>query len=146
MMTIKSMLTVLLIGLTSFSGFVSASAEKDSEHAAIAKVTYTYFDGLYLGNNKLMNKAFDMENGQVKSLENGKIQAISLKAFSNYFTEKSDETWQGKILSMDVVDNRMAFVKFDFDTPDSHYIDYLILLKTDGEWKITNKAYVENKK
>jgi len=140
------MLTVLLIGLTSFSGLASASAEKDSEHVAIAKATYTYFDGLHLGKNKLMNKAFDMEKGQVKSLEDGKIQAISLKAFSNYFTEKSDETWQGKILSMDVVDNRMAFVKFDFDTPDTHYIDYLILLKTDGQWKITNKAYVENKK
>lgn len=145
-MTTKSILISLLISLASFSGFASASAEKDSEHAAIAKVTYEYFDGLHLGNSKLMNKAFDMENGQVKSLEDGKINAVTLKTFSNYFTEKSDQTWQGKILSMDVVDDRMAFVKFDFDTPETHYIDYLILLKIDGQWKITNKAYVENHK
>ena len=121
---------------------VYAKATVSNEYQAVVATAYTYFDGLYQGDKALMSKAFDMDSGYMKSSDGKSITSTSLKLFSENFTEQSSESWQGKILSVDIVDEKMAFVKFDFNTPKIHYTDYLIMLKTDGSWKITSKAYV----
>jgi len=51
-----------------------------------------------------------------------------------------------KILSVDIVDDKMAMVKLDFDTPKTHYVDYLVMYKRNNQWRIVNKTFVANKK
>ncbi|PKF77639.1 hypothetical protein CW749_21385 [Vibrio sp. vnigr-6D03] len=145
-MKLKTLFLSTIIASLPLLNVAHASTEKSSEYESVVSTTYKYFDGLHRGSKSLMKDAFDMKSGNVKSFDEGKISAITLKDFSGYFTSEAKETWKGKILSVDIVDERMAFVKFDFDTPDIHYIDYLILMKSDKGWKITSKAYVENQK
>jgi len=40
----------------------------------------------------------------------------------------------------------MAMVKLDFDTPKTHYIDYLVMYKRESEWRIINKTFIAKKK
>ncbi len=133
---------------------MSAHAEPltGKEYQAIVETAYNYFNGAAKGDQSLLEKAFDLEFGHVKSInidkESGKetIRSIPLKEFSGFFTETVKETWKAKILSIDIVDDRMAMVKLDFDTPKMHYIDYLVMYKRDSDWRIVNKTFISKKK
>ncbi|MGZ9899395.1 nuclear transport factor 2 family protein [Shewanella gaetbuli] len=105
---------------------------------------YDYYNGLYKADQQQLAKAFDMQTGNMKTIKKGKVESTKLSTFATYFTKPSNENWLGNILMVDIVEDRMAMVKFNFETPEVHYIDYLILLKTDQGWKITSKAYVAN--
>ncbi|MEM9101519.1 MAG: nuclear transport factor 2 family protein [Pseudomonadota bacterium] len=74
------------------------------------------------------------------------IRSVPLYEFVKVFKQATKDTWKAKILSVDVVDDKMAMVKLDFDTPKNHYIDYLFMYKINPQWKIINKTFVANKK
>lgn len=138
---------LLLAGVSLiFANTVYAKATTSDEYQAVVSTAYEYFNGLHRGDSALISNAFDMETGYMKSSDGTTITATSLNSFAKKFTSESKESWQGKILSVDIVDEKMAFVKFDFNTPKAHYTDYLIMLKTDEKWKITSKAYVSTPK
>ncbi|UOE89794.1 nuclear transport factor 2 family protein [Vibrio splendidus] len=146
-MKLAKHITPLIIGFAvTFPQIALAKAQTSSEYEKIVSTTYNYFEGLHSGNQSLLNQSFDMNNGYMKSNNENAINSTPLRSFAKKFTEKSEEQWHGKILSIDIVDDKMAFVKFDFDTPKIHYIDYLLLLKSDNDWLITSKAYVAQEK
>jgi hypothetical protein len=80
--------------------------------------------------------------------ETGKetIRSIPLKEFSGYFKKATKDRWVANILSVDIVDDKMAMVKLDFDTPKTHYVDYLVMYKRENEWRIINKTFIAKKK
>ena len=139
-----------------FSFFLSANSYAESEtgkeYQAVVETAYNYFNGAASGDQKLLSKAFDLEFGHVKmisvSKETGKetIRTVPLKEFSGYFKKATKDTWVANILSVDIVDNKMAMVKLDFDTPKTHYIDYLVMYKRESEWRIINKTFIAKKK
>ena len=122
------------------------------EYQAVVKTAYNYFNGAASGDQELLSKAFDLEFGHVKMItvnqETGKetIRTVSLKEFSGYFKKATKDTWVANILSVDIVDDKMAMVKLDFDTPKTHYIDYLVMYKRENEWRIINKTFIAKKK
>jgi hypothetical protein len=143
---------ILSIFVLSFTNLVHAKAETNSEYQAVVDTAYSYFNGAASGNQALLAKAFDMEFGHIKmnivDKESGKetIRSLTLKEFSAFFKKATTDSWQAKILSVDIVDDKMAMVKLDFDTPKTHYVDYLVMYKREGQWKIINKTFVANKK
>ena len=61
----------------------------------------------------------------------------------------ADEASGARKRSIDVVDvtGNAAIGKIVLDYPDAHIVDYMSLLKTNGEWRIINKIFnVEPKK
>jgi hypothetical protein len=44
------------------------------------------------------------------------------------------------------MEGNAAVVKTDLEWPNIHYVDYLSLLKIDGEWKIVNKIWHQERK
>ncbi len=139
-----------------FTFFLSVTCHAESvtgkEYQAVVETAYNYFNGAANGDQKLLSQAFDLEFGHVKMIsinkETGKetIRSVSLKEFSGYFKEATKDTWTANILSVDIVDNKMAMVKLDFDTPKTHYIDYLVMYKRQNEWLITNKTFTSKQK
>lgn len=134
--------------------FLPAHAESVSgkEYQAVVETAYNYFNGAANGDQKLLSQAFDLEFGHVKMItidkDTGKetIRSVPLKEFSGYFKKATTDTWQANILSVDIVDDKMAMVKLDFDTPKTHYIDYLVMYKRENNWRIINKTFVAKKK
>lgn len=138
---------ILLTSLTS-----QAKAVKSDEYKAVIDTAYRYFEGVASGDQALIANAFDMEFGDIKMLrvdaETGKetIKTMPLHEFAKVFKQATKDTWEAEILSVDIVKNKMAMVKLNFDTPKTHYIDYLVLHKRNGQWRIVNKTFVAEKK
>jgi len=129
-----------------------AESVTGKEYQAVVDTAYNYFNGAARGDQKLLSEAFDLEFGHVKMIsvnkETGKetIRTVPLKEFSGYFKKATKDTWVANILSVDIVDDKMAMVKLDFDTPKTHYIDYLVMYKRENEWRIINKTFIAQKK
>jgi len=129
-----------------------AESVTGKEHQAVIDTAYNYFNGVANADQKLLAKAFDLESGHMKMVsvdkDTGKetIRTVTLKEFTGYFKKATKDTWVANILSVDIVDDKMAMVKLDFDTPKTHYIDYLVMYKLENEWRIINKTFVAKKK
>ena len=135
-----------------FSVHTHAESVSSKEYQAVIDTAYNYFNGAASGDQALLSKAFDMEFGHVKMItldkETGQetIRSVPLKEFSGYFKTATKDKWAANILSVDIVDEKMAMVKLDFDTPKTHYIDYLVMYKRENNWRIINKTFVAKKK
>lgn len=143
--------TVAVVALL-FSTFNYAEPLSGKEYQAVIDTAFNYFNGAAKGDQKLLSDAFDLEFGHVKMISIDKetqketIRSVPLKEFAGYFKEATKDTWEANILSVDIVDNKMAMVKLDFDTPKNHYIDYLVMYKRESQWRIINKTFVAKSK
>jgi len=147
------LLSVTVAVVTFFLSTLShAESVTGKEYQAVIETAYTYFNGAANGDQKLLSKAFDLEFGHVKMISVNKdteketIRTVPLKEFAGYFKKATKDTWEANILSVDIVDDKMAMVKLDFDTPKTHYIDYLVMYKRENEWRIINKTFIAKKK
>ena len=129
-----------------------AESVTGKEYQAVVETAYNYFNGVANADQKLIAKALDLEFGHMKMIsvdkDTGKesIRTVTLKEFSGYFKKATKDTWVANILSVDIVDDKMAMVKLDFNTPKTHYIDYLVMYKRENEWRIINKTFIAKKK
>jgi hypothetical protein len=135
-----------------FSTNTYAEPVINNEHQAVVDTAYNYFNGVTTGDQALLEKAFDIDFGHMKMVsvnkETGKesLRVVPFKEFAGYFKKPTKDTWHANVLSVDIVDNKMAMVKLDFDTPKTHYIDYLVMYKMNGAWKIVNKTFTMESK
>ncbi len=142
---------LLVLSLSALSTSAHAKSVTSNEYQAVVKTAYDYFNGGASGDQKLMLSAFDSEFGDVKMIkvdkETGKevIRTIPLKKFASFFKGTND-TWHADVISVDIVDNKMAMVKLNFETPKTHYIDYLVMYKRNDKWRIVNKTFVAKNK
>jgi len=145
--SVAIVLLALVLSTTTYAKAVTCK-----EYQAVIDTAYLYFNGAANGDQAMLSKAFDLDFGHVKMISVDKktkretIRTVPLKEFSGYFKKATKDTWQANILSVDIVDDKMAMVKLDFHTPKTHYIDYLVMYKREGEWRIINKTFVANKK
>ncbi|PKG80645.1 hypothetical protein CXF85_21220 [Colwellia sp. 75C3] len=147
---------LLSITVAIFSFFLSTVSHAESvtgkEYQAVVETAYNYFNGVANADQKLISKAFDFEFGDVKMItvnkDTGKetIRTVPLKEFAGYFKKATNDIWEAKVLSVDIVDDKMAMVKLNFETPKTHYIDYLVMYKRENEWRIVNKTFIAQKK
>lgn len=148
----KLVLTLVAASLTLTSQFVDAKSVASKEYQAVIDTALNYFHGAAKGDQELLAKAFDMEDGHIKMLREDKatgkqsIKTVTLKEFAGYFKQETKDTWEADVLSVDIVDDKMAMVKLNFETSKTHYIDYLVMYKREQGWRIINKTYVANKK
>lgn len=130
----------------------SAEARVNTEYQAVINTAMNYFNGAAKGDQALLSKSFDMEHGHIKMLgvdeKTGKetLKTLPLSEFAKFFKQATKDTWEAEVLSVDIVKNKMAMVKLNFHTPKTHYIDYLVMHKRNGEWRIVNKTFVAEKK
>ena len=148
-----NLLTAAVVAVTLFFAAGSkAKSETGTEYQAVVQTAYDYFNGAANGDQTLLSKAFDIEFGHVKMININKetneesIRTVTLKEFATYFKKATKDTWTANILSVDIVDEKMAMVKLDFHTPKTHYIDYLVMYKRQGQWRIINKTFTSKKK
>ena len=149
---IKQLTTFVAVFTLFVSTFSHAKSVSSLEYQAVVDTAYNYFNGAAKGDQELLAKAFDQEFGHVKMVRVDKetkketIRSVPLKEFAGFFKKATKDSWEAEILSVDIVDNKMAMVKLNFDTPKTNYIDYLVMYKRNDQWKIINKTFVANSK
>ena len=114
---------------------------KSSDEIAIAKVVQTYLDGARSGKGGEMKPAFHPDAtifGYIGAdLFSGPIQ----KLFDWNDANGAASALQARIASIDVA-GTIATVRLELDNWTGHrFTDLFTLLKTGGEWRITNKVF-----
>lgn len=131
----------VLVGVCSlFYGYKVWADEKEKEAARIP--LENYLKGHATGNPDFMKKAFHTE-GKLIFIRDGKY---STRTFEEYITGMSgkpaaDEDKRKRWIEKVEVAGNAAIGTIILDYPAGKFVDYMTLLKIDGEWKIVNKSF-----
>ena len=140
----------IVLGLVLF-GLTGVASAQTSEEAAVRVPLENYIKAHATGDSEFAQKAFHSE-GNMIWIRDGKYSSEPFASFiKRAFTGKpaADEAKRKegrRIEAVDVTGNA-AVARIVLDYPTVKFVDYMTLLKIDGEWKIVNKSfYAEPKK
>jgi len=112
----------------------------------IVKALKDYINGAQKGNQDQLARSFETETGMMYSVrrtkENDELRATTFEQFVSFFSEPNLLPTSGRILSFDIVEDHMAFVKFEYIEDKDRYVDYLTFMQINGNWRIVAKAYL----
>lgn len=128
---------VALLFVLSMSA-VAQTPEKDAVRVPLEN----YLKGHATGDGEYMRKAFHTE-GNLVFIRDGKFTTRSFADYIGGFTGKPAEDEAQRKRSIEAIDvaGNAASAKIILDYPTARLVDYMSLLKIDGEWKIVNKIF-----
>ncbi len=121
---------------------MTETQEITDDFASVTSIVQQYFDGLHHGDITKLSAIFHADTwlktpGSRRSLKQW------LTDVANRPTPKEQgRDYEFKLLSLDIVQDQ-AMVKIHCPLFDFNYIDFLGLLKENGQWLIVNKMYTE---
>ncbi len=127
------------LGLICMSSVVFA---QDTEMAAATVPLQNYVRAHETGNADFMRKAFS-NDAKITGHMAGKLISWSVEQYAGRFSGKAANDEAQRKRSFEIVDLTLdaAVGKVVLDYPGIKFVDYMTLLKIDGEWKIVNKSF-----
>ena len=120
---------------------VTALAQSDSEaHAAIAKTLNYYLEGGTNNDFATLEKAFHAEATMKFTTDEGYKEVNALAFFKERMKPGPAQDRITRINSINVAGNA-ASAQLEIVYPTFRFIDYMNLLRVEGEWKIVNKIF-----
>jgi len=141
----KKALFLFAFVLFGLAGGISA---QESEKAAVRVPLENYIKGHETGDPEYMKKAFHTE-GNLIFIRDGKYATRSFAEYIGGMTGKPAPDEKDRKRAIETIDvaGTAAVARVILDYPTVRFVDYMTLLKIDGEWKIVNKSfYAEPKK
>jgi len=123
----------------------STATFANNDVTAITAVIQKYFDGTSKGQPELVEQAF------TKSLElqyvgkKGELKRWPGIEYIVNIKQGKIKKRVGKIISIDITGNA-AVVKATVTTENTLFTDYLLLLKLNSGWQVTNKIFTREKR
>ena len=129
------------------SASVFAATAQPSDKDAARVPLENYIKGHATGDGEYMKKAFHTE-GNLIFIREGKYTTRSFTDYIAGFTGKpaADETSRKRSIESVEVSGNAGVGKIILDYPTARLVDYMSLLKIDGEWKIVNKIFYSEPK
>ena len=119
---------------------VTETVNTQTDYTAVIELIDHYFDGLYQGDVEKLRRIFH-EDAFLKGNGYRKSRDEWLDAVANRPKPADNNFPFGfKTESLDIIGDQ-AVTKLNVPLPAAHFIDYLSLLKEDGEWRIVNKLF-----
>lgn len=126
--------------------YVEKAVSYDPDVAAIEAVVLDYFDGQGEASLERLQRAFDSKASMYGVVTDDAGQQ-SVRVWP---MDETMEAWasnddpvgagrDGEVLSIDIVDGRLAVVTFRFE---DRFYDAFTMVKVNGEWKIAAKTFV----
>lgn len=135
----KLMFLLVIFGSLIFVNSASAQANETES----AKVPLNdYLQAQASGNGDLIRKAF-FKDARIMTFRDGKLTNLSVEEFATRFNGKAadDEAKRKRSIESLEISGNAAIAKIVLDYPTVKFIDYMSLLKIEGEWKIVNKSF-----
>lgn len=120
----------------------AATWRRHADEAAVQTVVQAYFDGMMNGSPETLRAAFD-HDAVLLGAGHGAPVRIPFEEWAakrNKPLGSDGGTYDNRIADIDVSGDA-AMAKTVLEWPTTRYVDYLSLLKIDGEWKIVNKTW-----
>jgi hypothetical protein len=128
-----------------FTLLAGGAFAQDSEKAAVRVPLENYIKAHATGDPEYARKAFHTE-GNMTFIRDGKFTSETIDSFiKRAFTGKpaadEDKRQGGRKIDAVDVNGNAAVAKIVLDYPNVKFVDYMTLLKINGEWKIVNKSF-----
>ena len=138
----KYLSILFILGLSAMAAY-SQMPEKDAARIPLEN----YIKGHATGDGEYMRKAFHTD-GNLIFVRDGKYTTRSFADYIAGFTGKpaADEANRKRSIEMVEVSGNAGIGKIILDYPTARLVDYMSLLKIDGEWKIVNKIFYSEPK
>jgi hypothetical protein len=108
----------------------------------VSDVIQKYFDGLYQGNVSELRAIFHTDAWLKAPGHRRNLEQWLADVASRPIPAEQGANYAFKILSIDLVQDQ-AMVKLSCPLFNFNYIDFLGLLKENGQWLIVNKMYTD---
>lgn len=117
------------------------------DERGVREAVMNYFEGVCETDRDKLEKAWDVQAGHMKHIKEQAgtetVSIVSANLALEWWTRSRAKESYHKFHYVDIVDDKMAFVKFEFHFNTLKYMDYLTLYRLNGEWKIVNKSFVK---
>lgn len=133
--------TVLLAAGLLAGSFVSPVRLADD--AAVRGAVQAYFEGMMTASPETLRRAFHPEARLIGTRDDGSLLVIPFEQWAGSWEGKrplGPDGYENRIVQVDIHGDA-ASVKTELTWPDVRYVDYLALLRVEGEWKIVNKIW-----
>ena len=111
-----------------------------SDYEAVIELLNNYFDGLYEGDVEKLRGIFHddawLKGNNYRKTRDEWLEAVATRPVPS----EEGMDFRFNIQSLEIVDDQ-AMAKVDTPLLAAHFIDFLGLLKEDGQWKIVNKMF-----
>lgn len=127
--------------LAALSGFLPPACvlEASSELTAIETTLADYLEGGMNGDLERLERAFH-PRARLQFVRDGTYQEWTLQEYLNGRISGHRSDHQARILAIDFT-GTSATAKLELDHGDHRFIDYMSLLRVDGQWRIVNKVF-----
>jgi hypothetical protein len=134
---LRNFLVLFAVAISATSAFGQAD-----EKEAVKVPLNNYIQGHATGNGEFFKKAFHTE-GNMLWMREGKFTS---RSFTEYIAGASgkpaaDEADRKRAIESIDVAGTAASARIVLDYPTVRFVDYMTLLKIDGEWKIVSKVF-----
>lgn len=136
-------MTKLFLLLACVSAIFAAEVAGQTPEKDAARVPLeNYINGHATGDGEYMRKAFHTE-GNLIFIREDKFSTRSFAEYIGGFTGKpaADEAQRKRSIESIDVSGNAGVGKITLDYPSTRFVDYVSLLKIDGEWKIVTKIF-----
>ena len=139
-LSLVTLACMLLIGAAAIAS--SRGTQSNSEDTAVRQTVQNYLHGLKHNDVESLKKAFYPEAKLLFVRKDKQLGQLTQEQWHKGFAASAGKEEKGdlSITSVDITGDA-ASVKVVEVYDQSKYIDYLSLLKLNGEWKIVNKIY-----
>jgi hypothetical protein len=122
-------------------GAVAGAAEPPTDEKAVHAVIERYFRGHATGDAAHFREDF-LPTAHVEGIREGKVRSLTREEYCALFEGKPAADEARRVRTVDFVDvtGDAAVAKATLNY-GAVVIDYFLLLKIDGKWKIANKVY-----
>ena len=123
------------------------SSSQDSDVAGVERAIELYFEAARTHDAELFEEAFDVPNAHLKALrsrpgEPDEVRVVPIRDAIASWVLGEPEPSSGRILSIDVLDGKLATATLEIVFKGRTYVDVMSLYRVSGQWKIVNKVYV----
>lgn len=139
-----SIFVVAVFGLFSVA---PASAQDEAVEAEIRQVMDDFIRGWREGDAELLSSVLALDDGRITWVSGqGADERVSSMTFGDAVARDRAHPDYGRdgweLLSLDVVDDRLAFAKLRIPEGAAVNIDYMVCYRVRGQWKIVSNTFV----
>lgn len=135
------LLVLAPLALGSTATVAALTAGREDEEGVRAALQF-YLDGHATGDASIMARAFHPE-AKLFWIRDGKLNQRTLAEYLSGFTgaPAEDEDQRQRRIAQTSISGTAASAMIELDYPGAYIVDYMSLLKIQGEWKIVNKIF-----
>jgi hypothetical protein len=135
----------LLVPLAFFPSIGAQGAPQGTDEAGVRAALNHYLQGHATGSAAEMRMAF-LPTAHIEGIRDGKFVSWTAEEYASRFTGKpaADEGKRKRTIDRVDISGTAAMARATLVHGSTTFVDYFVLLKVDGEWKIANKVYTSS--